>query len=71
MNRDELNTILKEHEKWLAGDGGARADLRSANLQSAYLQSADLRGASPTYRRWENSCQKEVKAEMVDKRKKM
>ena len=55
MNRDELNTILKEHEKWLRGDGGARAilqyaelknaDLRFADLRDADLEDADLRGA--------------------------
>ena len=45
MNRDELNTILKEHEKWLLGEGGARADLRSTNLRSANLRDADLRDA--------------------------
>ena len=45
MNRDELNTLLKEHEKWLRGEGGARANLRYADLQSAYLQRADLQNA--------------------------
>ena len=46
MNRDELNTILKEHEKWLAGEGGARADLRHADLHGADLHGADLRNAN-------------------------
>ena len=49
MNRDELNIILKEHEKWLQDEGGARADLRNADLAYADLQNADLRYADLQY----------------------
>ena len=42
---DEMKKILEEHAKWLKGEGGERADLRSANLSSADLRSADLYGA--------------------------
>ena len=45
MNRDELSTVLTEHEKWLAGDGGARANLSNADLRYARFQNANLRGA--------------------------
>jgi len=55
MNADELKTILEQHQLYLNGEGGAKAnlqganlqgaDLRGADLQSAYLQSADLQGA--------------------------
>ena len=46
MTQNELDKILKNHKKWLAGeDGGSRANLRGANLRGANLQVADLRGA--------------------------
>ena len=45
MNREELNTILKEHEKWLQDESGARANLQRANLRDADLRYADLRFA--------------------------
>ena len=40
-----LRIILAEHEKWLAGDGGERADLRGADLSGANLRDANLRVA--------------------------
>ena len=51
MNKDELRKVLDEHEKWLNGDGGVRADLsdaalRRANLRGANLRWANLRGAA-------------------------
>ena len=47
MKRDELNTILDKHTKWLRGeDGGARADLRGADLRGADLHYAILRDAN-------------------------
>ena len=50
MKRDELNTILDKHTKWLRGeDGGARADLRDANLRDANLRYANLRDANLRY----------------------
>jgi len=39
---ERLQTILAEHAKWLAGDGGERANLRDANLRDANLRGADL-----------------------------
>jgi uncharacterized protein YjbI with pentapeptide repeats len=41
-----LDEILEDHEKWLARDGGSRADLRGANLIDADLSDADLSGAN-------------------------
>jgi len=38
MTNEELTKILKEHKKWLAGNGGERADLQYANLQGANLR---------------------------------
>jgi len=46
MNKTELAKILKEHEKWLNGDGGIRANLRWANLGGANLRWANLSGAN-------------------------
>ena len=46
MTREELDTILEIHKKWLRGEeDGRRADLRGAYLQGAYLRGADLQGA--------------------------
>lgn len=45
MNKDELRKVLDEHEKWLDGDGGVRANLRGANLSDADLRGANLSGA--------------------------
>jgi hypothetical protein len=32
-----IKIILKEHEKWLSGEGGSRANLSGANLSGANL----------------------------------
>jgi hypothetical protein len=45
MNKTELDAILAKHSRWLAGDGGSRANLTRANLAGADLRSADLRSA--------------------------
>ncbi len=45
MNKSELETILKQHKKWLNGDGGKMADLQWADLQEANLRGADLQWA--------------------------
>lgn len=46
MTQEELNSMLKKHKLWLAGEeAGERADLRDTNLQRADLQRADLQGA--------------------------
>jgi len=46
VNKEEIERALKEHRKWLNGEGGSRADLRRADLCGADLYGADLRGAS-------------------------
>ncbi|EGL4213007.1 hypothetical protein DXP71_14860 [Listeria monocytogenes serotype 4b] len=49
MNQEDLDIILDNHEKWLRGDGGARANLRNADLRGADLRLADLRWANLNY----------------------
>ncbi|EFQ7888143.1 TPA: pentapeptide repeat-containing protein [Listeria monocytogenes] len=56
MKQEELDIILENHEKWLWGKGGKKADLsntelkntnlRLINLKLADLSNADLRGAN-------------------------
>ena len=45
MTREELQEILKNHEKWVVCDGGERACLENANLEGADLKDANLEGA--------------------------
>lgn len=45
MNQTDLQKRLREHEQWLDGTGGARADLRWAKLRFAKLHGAKLREA--------------------------
>ena len=45
INQEELNKILKEHELWLKGEGGKRADLSNVDLSNVDLRYADLRYA--------------------------
>ena len=49
MINEELNIILSEHTKWLAGDEGKRANLSDADLRYADLSGADLRSANLRY----------------------
>ena len=46
MSSEQLKAILDDHAKWLRGQGGKRADLRSADLPRADLRMANLRGAN-------------------------
>ena len=46
MNKRELSKIIREHKKWVMGEGGSGADLSGAYLSGAYLRGADLRGAN-------------------------
>ena len=46
MDKEELETILADHAKWLSGQGGSRADLRSATLRGADLSLVDLRSTN-------------------------
>lgn len=56
ITKDELDTILAEHNKWLAYlDGGKRAVLRSADLQEVNLRRANLRGAELAWSDLSNS----------------
>jgi len=41
----KVQGILDKHKKWLDGEGGERADLRSADLYKADLYGANLRRA--------------------------
>lgn len=50
VSASQLAEILSEHRKWLAGDGGTRADLhgsdlRESNLRYSDLSLSDLRGS--------------------------
>ena len=45
ISPEELRSILESHKKWLAGEGGERADLRNADLRYADLRGANLSGA--------------------------
>ena len=38
----DIKTVLEQHKLWLGGDGGERANLRSADLRNADLRSANL-----------------------------
>lgn len=47
MTQEELDAILKKHQKWLNDeDGGERADLCDADLSGADLRGADLHEAN-------------------------
>ncbi|EKA5785974.1 pentapeptide repeat-containing protein [Listeria monocytogenes] len=45
MKQEELDIILENHEKWLWGKGGKKADLSNAGLRDASLKDADLSNA--------------------------
>ena len=45
MDKHELQEILEQHQLWLDGNGGKRADLRNADLHNADLREANLRDA--------------------------
>ena len=45
MDKNELQEILEQHQLWLDGNGGKRADLRNADLHNADLREANLRDA--------------------------
>ena len=46
---EELNRILEDHEMWLKGEGGRRANLNNADLRDADLMGADLNYANLSY----------------------
>ena len=49
INQEELSKVLKEHELWLKGKGGKRADLENTNLKDANLELVNLRGSNLSY----------------------
>ena len=49
ITKYEPKAILESHQLWLRGEGGERANLRSANLSYADLSYADLRSANLSY----------------------
>jgi len=55
MNQEELNKILKEHELWLIGEDGKRADLKFADLTGVDLKDANLRYADLKYTNLSNA----------------
>ena len=55
INQEELNKILKEHELWLKGEGGKRANLRCVDLSNANLRRANLEDADLSYSNLSNS----------------
>ena len=46
FTKEELDTILAKHLKWLNNKGGEKADLSHANLERVDLAGANLRGAN-------------------------
>ncbi|ENL6384011.1 pentapeptide repeat-containing protein [Listeria monocytogenes] len=54
MKQEELNIILENHEKWLRGEGDARADLRNADLNCADLSDVDLSDAKLNWVNWQD-----------------
>lgn len=45
MNKKQIQKIVKEHEKWIRGEGGEKANLAGANLMKANLAGINLEGA--------------------------
>jgi uncharacterized protein YjbI with pentapeptide repeats len=45
MNPEQIKEVLSKHLSWRRGEGGERANLRSADLYGADLYGADLYGA--------------------------
>jgi len=46
MDSNKLSEIIREHKKWLTGDGGQRANMRGANMQRANMRGANMQGAN-------------------------
>lgn len=63
FTKENLNDIIKNHELWLSGDGGERADLCDADLCDADLHRADLRWADL---RLSNLCGADLRGADID-----
>ena len=46
MNPEQLQTVLDDHQLWLAGEGGAQANLSAAQLSGANLSRANMQEVS-------------------------
>lgn len=46
MEKEKLDKILKNHELWLNGEGGERADLSKTNLSNVNLSNTNLYGVN-------------------------
>ncbi len=46
MNKTELTKIIREHKKWVVGEGGSCANLSGVDLSDANLRGADLSDAN-------------------------
>lgn len=46
LTKEELMEIINDHQKWLAGTGGVRADLSGADLSSVDLSNVNLSRAN-------------------------
>jgi uncharacterized protein YjbI with pentapeptide repeats len=64
-----LADILEEHKKWLKGEGGRRADLRSAALKNADMKGVNLTGADLREAALEGACLNRVDLRGADLRK--
>ena len=49
MEKETLQKILEDHEKWLCGEDGKKANLSSADLRGADLRGADLSNTNLSY----------------------
>jgi len=64
-----LADALEEHKKWLRGEGGRRADLRSAALKNADMKGLNLMGADLREAALEGACLNHVDLRGADLRK--
>ena len=55
LTKEELMRIIDEHQKWLTGTGGNRADLSNADLSNANLSYANLGNANLSYANLNNA----------------
>lgn len=56
ISKEELSKIIKEHELWLKGEGGKRADLSNTDLNGVNLKGVDLRYSNLSNANLSNAC---------------